>query len=137
MSYNELAEELFMLRTAEYEKGAGAKLEYVSTGENGVLYRLYAGGEESVLAGELARSMGLTSGRIANILKQLEAKDYVVRAAGTTDRRKVYVTLTESGRAFIEQAYADNIREIADRLSKLTEEEAAEYIRILGKLQED
>lgn len=142
MAFTELAKELFRLRTLEYEKGAETKIDYASTGENGVLYRLYmnettdAGEEAGTLAGELARSMGLTSGRIANILKQLETKGYVVRSSGTSDRRRVYVELTEAGRTHIEEVYQGNLRDIERHLEKLGEEDAREYIRILGRLLE-
>ena len=137
MAHTELAQELFRLRTLEYEKGSETKIAYASTGENGVLYRLYISDSDRMLAGDLARSMGLTSGRIANILKQLEAKSYVVRSTGASDRRKVYVALTDAGRAHIEEVYDGNLRDIEKCLDKLGEEDAKEYIRILGKLLED
>ena len=137
MTYTELAQELFRLRTLEYEKGSDAKIAYASTGENGVLYRLYISETGEALAGDLARGMGLTSGRIANILKQLESKNYVVRSSGEKDRRKVYVALTEEGRTHIEDVYQGNLRDIETYLEKLGEEDAKEYIRILGRLLEE
>ena len=137
MTYTELAQELFRLRTLEYEKGSDAKIAYASTGENGVLYRLYISETGEALAGDLARGMGLTSGRIANILKQLESKNYVVRSSGEKDRRKVYVALTGEGRAHIEEVYQGNLRDIETYLEKLGEEDAKEYIRILGRLLEE
>lgn len=49
-------------------------------------------------SGELADSMDLTSGRIANILKSLEKKDMIVREKAPGDKRYVIARLTDKGR---------------------------------------
>ena len=136
MTFTEKAEEVFALKTRQYELGIGRESDFASTGEDGVLYRLLIGDAEGTLAGDLARSMGLTSGRIANILKQLEAKGYVARSTGQSDRRQVNVQLTEEGRSHIRDAYDDNIRVIEENLRLLGEADANEYIRILGRIIE-
>lgn len=136
-SYTDLAEELFQLKTMEYEKGSKKRMDYASTGENGVLYQLYQSKDKRILAGDLARSMGLTSGRIANILKQLENKQYVVRVSGKNDRRQVNVTLTDKGKEHIEKVYRQNISDLKNQLEFLGEKDAEDYIRILRKLQHE
>lgn len=136
MTFKEMAEDVFALKTRQYELGIGREADFASTGEDGVLYRLFIGREEGELAGDLARSMGLTSGRIANILKQLESKGYVKRTTGKSDRRQVNVRLTEQGRSHIQDVYEDNIRLIEENLRLLGKDDAGTYIRILGRIVE-
>ena len=130
-----LGEELFLLRF-DNEGTFVRKLDTtVTSGEDGVLLWLYMQGRDA-LAGELARAMGLTSGRIANILKKLDEKGYVTRTTGTTDKRKVNITLTQAGRERIEQQKQKEIERYNAVLEKLGEEDAAEYIRITKKILE-
>ena len=98
-----------------------------------------ARGEEQLLltlahrdnAGELAECVGLTSGRVANILKQLERKGYIERTPGTQDKRKVLVCLTAAGREYAKQVYHKEVDGYAWLLCVLGEADAREFMRLL------
>ncbi len=77
------------------------------TGENGVLIRLSINGGQ-MSSGELADSMDLTSGRIANILKSLEKKDLIFREKASGDKRYVIAGLTDKGRDKIRKIDEEN-----------------------------
>lgn len=59
-------------------------------------------------SGELADSMDLTSGRIANILKSLEKKDLIFREKASGDKRYVIAGLTDKGRDKIRKIDEEN-----------------------------
>lgn len=101
-------------------------------GEDAVVMCLYYAGN-SMLAGEIKRHTGLTTGRVANILRQLEAKAHIERSQDPEDRRRVHVHLTEKGlaRAKTLQANAASIQSQLFRY--LGESDALELERILGR----
>lgn len=86
---------------------------------------------EAVCAGELTEHVGLTSGRVANILKQLERKGYIERTPGTDDRRKVLVCLTEDGQQYAKHVYRKELDGYAWLLRVLGEADAREFMRLL------
>lgn len=86
---------------------------------------------EAVCAGELTEHVGLTSGRVANILKQLERKGYIERTPGTDDRRKVLVCLTASGRQYAKQVYQKEMDGYARLLRVLGGQDAQEFVRLI------
>ncbi|MBE9397610.1 MarR family transcriptional regulator [Pontibacterium sp. N1Y112] len=47
--------------------------------------------------GELAKEMALTQATVTSILDRLEKKSLIARERGTEDKRKVWVSLTDSG----------------------------------------
>ena len=87
--------------------------------------------DKAVCAGELAECVGLTSGRVANILKQLERKEYIERTPGTQDKRKVLVCLTAAGREYAKQVYHKEVDGYAWLLRVLGEADAREFMRLL------
>ena len=65
-------------------------------GETGVLLCIFNCGRK-VLVGDISKLMGLSPGRVTNILNMLEKRGYIEREHDEADRRKVYVALTKSG----------------------------------------
>jgi DNA-binding MarR family transcriptional regulator len=58
---------------------------------------------------ELMLASMVTSGAITQRLDRLEARDLVTRTPSESDGRGVYVTLTDEGRALIDQALPDHL----------------------------
>ncbi len=65
-------------------------------GEMAVMRALMLAGG-SLTPSELANRAWVSSARIANILRALEAKGWVEREHSKTDRRRVHVTVTDKG----------------------------------------
>ncbi len=76
------------------------------SGENAVLLCLLRSGG-SLLPGELAGKLALTSGRIANILRALEAKGLIHRLPEADDGRKMRAALTANGKALAQALEQD------------------------------
>lgn len=72
------------------------QLESFLQGEQKVLSFIF-NSEGDVLPGEIASSLGMTPARVAGVLGALEKKGYILRRTDEKDRRKVIVSITESG----------------------------------------
>ncbi len=99
-------------------------------GEYGVLNYLCEC-EGGVSAGELGKALHVVPGRMADILKSLEQKGFIVRLRSDSDRRVVKAAVTEDGR----RASQEKRREIHDDyeglFSMLGENDVRELIRLL------
>ena len=85
---------------------------------------------------ELSRSMGVSSARIAALLKHLEQKGFVQRRTDEHDERRVIVSLTDSGRELIRERRREAIERVAAALRSLGEDDAREYVRLQQKMLE-
>ena len=104
--YEMLAENLCDIHFL-YSKDLSNVFEQHSTrGEEAALFWL-SKLETPVSAGELASKLGITSGRIANILSSLDRKKYIERHRSSRDRRQINVALTPAG--------ADHIRDVYEK----------------------
>ena len=132
MDYHMLAEELYTMHFA-FEKSFYQWEENIAArGEDGVLLWLYYSGKD-MFSGDIVRKLGLTSGRVANILKALEKKGYIIRKSDGTDARRVIVSLTPRGREYIRGVRTKNIDRRANFLEKLGEEDAECYLRLVRR----
>ena len=104
-------------------------------GEDAVILCLYLT-NRPMFAGEFLEKLGLTTGRIANILKRLEEKSLVTRISDREDRRRVSVSLTEAGRQQAERQYLQSVQNHRELLAYLGEADAQELIRILSRALE-
>ncbi len=102
------------------------------TGEEGVLSCLLHS-DGSLLPGELAARLDLTSGRIANILRSLESKGLVQRENVEQDGRKMRVFLSESGKVHAARLEESTLSQHQALLEHLGEEDAREMLRLLEK----
>lgn len=97
---NELAGKLFEQLRKLYFSRTHVGFEEFLRGEMKILSYICAEGGE-FLPGQLASSLEMTGGRIAGILRSLEKKGYITRRTDELDRRRVLVSITESGREYI------------------------------------
>ena len=107
--------------------------QFCSFGENGVLCRLFTNGG-CLSSGELAQSLGLTSGRIANILKSLEQKGLVHRERAADDRRHVTAILTDLGKDKINDLFRENDKIIMKVIENIDLQELWEALTIFEKM---
>jgi DNA-binding MarR family transcriptional regulator len=91
--------------------------------------KLMTGGELAVLA-------GLSAATTTQMLEGLEAAGLVVRERSLEDRRKVMTSLTERGRALVEERHARFSPMWQDALSSFSEDELATAEAVIDKLTE-
>src|ERR1700748_1909611 len=73
----------------------------LSLTERSTLSLLYQNGE--MQPSDIARAEKVTTQSISQVVSHLHELDYLQKAPSADDRRKVLLTLTEVGRAYVEQ----------------------------------
>lgn len=89
---------------------------------------------EKILVKEMGTKLFLDTGTLTPVLNALERKGFAVRERSETDRRDVYVLITDSGMALREQAAA--IPEKIGECVPLAPEDAITLYRVLHELME-
>lgn len=85
---------------------------------------------------QLTRSSMVTSGAITQRLDRLEARGLVIRTPSETDGRVVDVSLTDAGRALIDQVVPDHVATGRQLLAGLDETDREDLARLMRKLLE-
>jgi len=92
----------------------------------------------SLLPSELAVLTRIKTQSMSQILNKLEKQDVIKRTTSTEDKRKVYISLTDSGVKFVEQVRYDRDEWLKELIEEsLTEDEKkilAEALPVLHKL---
>jgi DNA-binding MarR family transcriptional regulator len=81
-------------------------------------------GREQVTIGELAERLQIHHHSAVGLADRLVAQDLVTRRQDTTDRRQVYISLSDHGRDMLEQlsaAHRDELRRLGPQLRILLE----------------
>lgn len=130
MEYERMAKKLVVMQVENARPLSILSDAIAARGEEQILMML-AYHKEPAYAGDLACCVGLTSGRVANILKQLERKGYVQRTPDTADKRKVLVSLTAEGEGYAREVYHKTLKGYATILRLLGHEDAQEFMRVL------
>lgn len=102
-------------------------------GQGYVLYHLCHRGEPAQ-PGELCAELGITTPRMTSILTALERQGLLQRSVSPADRRRVIVTLTDKGRALVQEHDAQQLTRVRSLLHALGEEDAKACTRILDKV---
>jgi MarR family 2-MHQ and catechol resistance regulon transcriptional repressor len=76
-----------------------------------------------------------TTGNITTVIDNLEKNGLVERIRGEKDRRYFEIILTPDGGKLIKKIYPAHLKQVENVLSKITDEEQAELVRICGKLE--
>ena len=71
-------------------------------GEVSLLFLLYQE-NRPLPPSQIAQCLGVSKGRVTALLNSLAEKDYIEISLSTEDRRRFDVSLTESGRLFLEE----------------------------------
>lgn len=102
-------------------------------GERQVLHCIAEEGAR-IRPSDISQRMGISTARIAATLNALEAKGWVTRQIDPADRRRILVALTQAGRDQAEETNQAVRREVCRMLKALGDQDASDYVRILGRL---
>ena len=91
---------------------------------------------EAKRSSEVAKLMSVTTGTLTRAVDGLVEHGYVVRTRSDKDKRVVYLTLTERGKAAYEHHKRFHENMVANVKANLSEEELAILIRALNQLSE-
>lgn len=91
---------------------------------------------EAKRSSEVAKLMSVTTGTLTRAVDGLVEHGYVVRTRSEKDKRVVYLTLTERGKAAYEHHKRFHENMVANVKANLSEEELAILVRVLNQLNE-
>jgi DNA-binding MarR family transcriptional regulator len=129
-----MAREMFSI-LCQLLAGPGQSMQTVAHGAKGVLaYLTLRGG--SATPTEISRSVGVSTARVTNVLNVLERKGCVVRTPVPGDRRRVQVTITDTGRGLYDRCAEAVTGRIAGMLEALGDRDAEECIRLCRRISE-
>jgi len=87
--------------------------------------------------GDLAGQIALTSGGVTRLVDRLIEEGLVERQPCDTDRRVLYVALTEAGRAKLNEAIDVHLVDLEEQLTgRLSEEERSLLVAVMERLRE-
>lgn len=139
MNYTQLATQLLMdcqdMHSVKADPPPLLRLTEVFVGKTGVLTLLFRH-TRPMLAGELASTLGLSTGRMASILKGLEGNGLVHRVSVPGDKRRVSVSLTPEGIQWAQGLYEHALAQVSRLLEDLGESDARDLLRLIEKMKQ-
>lgn len=101
------------------------------------MHILFENDHEPVSANELKERMLVRNPDLTRLLDRLVKKGYVLRETCPENRRKIDISLTESGRVFFQKAHLSAKSAVGNFFEKkITKGEAEELRRILHKIRD-
>ncbi len=85
---------------------------------------------------DIARELGVTSAAVSQMLNRLVDQGLIVRQEAAHDRRHKQLTLTDKGRAVLEENARAQVRWLQDVAARLSDEERAKVIEAMEILEE-
>lgn len=113
----------FFKDVTSYEKGIHFILVYLFESKH------------EVLAKELAKSLRVSTARIAVLLNKMEARDLIQRIHSDKDARVTIVKLTEKGKNHILSKFEVGIERMIELIEEIGEEDLKEFIRLSKKIK--
>ena len=118
----------------KYSKEISAFLDRASAfGQDRILIYLYKENDH-ILVGDLTNELQMSTGRIANILKELERNGYILRIQQREDKRKYEVCLTKSGENYSRELYADMVSNHRALMEQLGETDGEQLLKLSEKV---
>lgn len=106
---------------------------FTSGGEAGVMLWL-SQQQGDIFAVDIINHFGLTPGRVANIVKRLEQRGYIVRETDADDLRKSRICMTGAGTSYADSVSKTMTENHLRMVHALGEEDSAHALRILRKI---
>lgn len=113
----------FLQRIDERQEGVGA-----------VLCLLHEA-KDTVTAGRISEVLGVSTARVAVLLKKMEAKGLIAKERAPFDARVTVVTLTEQGRETMHRIEEEIFRQMGIVIDRVGEERVLEFIAIAKEIQ--
>lgn len=132
MTFAEEAEREFIRLVVQNRHGAFSRIEESNKGAKmviKVLDRL----DEPANPKQLAESLNLSSARIAVVLGNLEKRGLVVRTMDADDRRRINVSLTDSGKKMAKAEKKKMRNKIIQIFELMGEEDTKKFIELTTK----
>jgi DNA-binding MarR family transcriptional regulator len=113
-------------------KSSHHDIDFFAKGE---LFTLFAIEHQKVCkAKELSIKLKCSQARMTKIFSSLEEKGFILRKIDDNDRRSEFVTITESGKKYMEECTQKRFSKIKNIINLIGEEDTLHFNMILEKL---
>lgn len=102
----------------------------------GAVLRLVYESKETVTAGKIADFMGVSTARVAVLLKKMAAQGLIIKESDAKDGRVTVVRLSEQGVARVEAIRSRLYTHIGAVIDKVGMERMQEFITISGEIRD-
>lgn len=133
MNYEKYMNEVLEIMYALHNYHKDSQIQMTLKGEVFVLLSLDKRGGLA-LPSELTEDTGVSTARIAAILKSVEKKGLLKREMDVNDRRKILVSLTPEGTAYVKEKKEEIFSFWKKLMDAIGEEDIQNAIRILRKV---
>lgn len=134
MNYEEKAKEIMELIPTVQHMHTRKFMDALSKGEDFMLACVAKNGG-MIMPGEIAKTVGVSTARVAAVLNAAENKGYIRRENVEGDRRKTQVILTDAGFSKVQSEHRKSLERMVLFLEKLGEEDTDHLIRIMDKMK--
>lgn len=100
----------------------------------GAVLRLLDEADDAVTAGQISQIIGVSTARVAVLLKKMVTKGYIVKETGLTDARTTVVTLSDLGRETVKKKRNNMYRQIGAAIDKVGMERLIEFTAVLKEI---
>lgn len=101
----------------------------------GAVLCLLSESEDTVTAGRISEVLGVSTARVAVLLKKMAAKGLITKERAPSDARVTVVTLTEQGKVVIREMEDDIFRKTELVIDQVGEERVLEFLAIAKEIQ--
>lgn len=91
---------------------------------------LYSADGNRLSAGAISEAMGVSTARVAVLLKKMESKGLITKESDKTDARVTVVCLSDEGRAEAKRMKENMLRHISDVIDKVGMEKIMQFIEL-------
>ncbi|MFC4778261.1 MarR family winged helix-turn-helix transcriptional regulator [Paenibacillus sp. GCM10023252] len=88
---------------------------------------------DGMMQQEIATRLAVTKGNVSQLIDKLEDAGYIMKKR---QGRSASVSLSEQGRAFLQEVIPDHDQFVSDKFNVLTEQEREELLRLLRKVDQ-
>ncbi len=92
--------------------------------------------KKPVSAGDISKKLGVSTARVAVILRKMQEKELITKKSDPSDARKVVISITSKGEAFIDQRKSMFFNDVRDLVDKIGKERFDEFLNVLSEVHE-
>ena len=125
-----LLDELLQADPTDFQK----RMDEVSYGIGAVLRFLYFSEGTVVTAGKISEYMGISTARVAVLLKKMTAKGLIEKEHDAADARVTVVTLSDTGRAAVEKMRGNLYAHIGKLIDGIGMDRMMEFVEVIKEI---
>ncbi|MGN0353997.1 MAG: MarR family winged helix-turn-helix transcriptional regulator [Muricoprocola sp.] len=101
----------------------------------GAVLQILQKSQGEVTAGQISEEMGVSTARVAVLLKKMVAKGLITKEKGVMDARVTIVRLTQSGEKIASKMRMEMWNQVENMIDRIGEERVLEFIEIANEIR--